>query len=190
MRGCRRRRRRKGRAGRRSRGRRQLDDERRALADDTPRGDAPPMCLDDRLRDVQPEPGARNLAIDRTLRPEEALEEALTLAFGEADPAILDLDRDLAVPAVDREVDAPRVRAEFDRIRDEVVDHLGEPAAVAAHGGVAAREPQPKLDVRADGLRLRGRDTLGDELRDVDRLLLDVEAPALEAGDEEEVVDE
>src|SRR4051812_14885716 len=115
------------------------------------------MCLDDRLRDVQPEPGARNLAIERTLRPEEALEEALTLAFGEADPAILDLDRDLAVPAVDREVDAPRVGAEFDRIRDEVVDHLGEPAAVAAHRGGAAGGAPPERGGRADRPRRRGR---------------------------------
>src|SRR5262249_50823552 len=129
-RGCRRRRLRTGRAARRSWGNGQLDDERRALADDAASRDAPSVRLHDRLRDVEPEPRPRDLAVERALGTEEALEEMLTVAVGDPDPVILDLDRDLAVPTRHGQVDRPRLGAELDRVRDEVVDDLGEPAAV------------------------------------------------------------
>src|SRR5207302_2768809 len=92
--------------------------------------------LDDRLRDVEPKPRTGNLTVEGALRAEEALEQPLALAVGDPDAPVVDLDQDEAVAPVDGEVDRAGLRAELDRVGDEVVEHLPEPAPVAADRGL------------------------------------------------------
>ena len=56
--------------------------------------DAAAVRVDDRLRDVETEPGALDLALERRLRAEEALEEPLALLLGDPDAGVGDLDAD------------------------------------------------------------------------------------------------
>jgi len=63
--------------------------------------------LDDRLRDVQPEPGSLDLPLKRALRPEEALEEKLALAGSDPDARVGDLDPDEPIGARRRESTRP-----------------------------------------------------------------------------------
>src|SRR5215207_9512560 len=151
--------------------------------------DAAVVALDDRLHDRQAEAGARDRPLGRFATAEEAVEEERLLLRRDADSRVDDFDQRVAVPRRDPDVDPSAFGGEFQGIGHQVVEHLGQAAAIADHfrGGGQRRS---ELDALLVGNRLRRFDGLGDDVVEVDLAELERELPGLDLSEEEEVADE
>jgi hypothetical protein len=145
--------------------------------------------VDDRLGDREAEPAALDCLCRGGLAAAEALEEVAELVRPHADPGIRHDEADAAVRAgrVDRDVAAGR--GELERVREQVVDHLGE-AAAAARQPDPGHASHPEPDPAWRGERAGCFDRFGGELVEVDEGCVERELPVVDPGDEEEVLDE
>jgi len=135
--------------------------------------------LDDRLRDIQPETGARDLALEHRGCPEEPLEETSTIVLADPDARVGDLDADASVPRSERDVDGAAGGRELDCVRDEVVQQLRQASTLPVHGGHVLGV-NVERNAREPGVRPRRNDGLLDEHPEVDRLEPELQATALE----------
>lgn len=93
-----------------------------------------PPCLSTIARALaSPRAGAGDRVALGLLGAEEAVEDARQLLLGDAAAGVGDGDPDDAVVPLGRDVDTSARLGELERVRDEVVDDLTEPHAVAAH---------------------------------------------------------
>ena len=146
------------------------------------------MPVNDMPCDGQAEarPGA---ASTRLVGLVEALEDAHLVCLRDADPVVLDRHDDLlrSRPNPDRHVAA--VRAELDRIVQEVDQHLPEPILRSGHGGNLLRDLRPQDDALAFGEQpqpLYGGDRQSPE---VDRIEQRHRTTGLDPGEVEQLVD-
>src|SRR3954469_7470625 len=113
------------------RGQRQLDDERRAVPLVALEHDRPAVRLHDRPADREAEPDPLDRALGRARGAVEALEQALVLRGGNADPRVLHLDPRTLLRPAEPHGDAPAGRRELDRVGDQVVDDLAQAVGIA-----------------------------------------------------------
>ena len=144
--------------------------------------------VDDLLDDPETETDAAVVAAGRG--PLEAAEDALVIVGRDAEAPIADRD-DARVVAAASSADVDRLAvAVLDGVRDQVGDHLVEAALVPAADdrrvGAWTFSVEP---TRAASSLKRGAD-LVDDLREVDRLDVQLEAPGGDARDVEQLVDQ
>src|SRR5712691_9717222 len=168
---------------------RERDAERRAdvlLALD---GDLAAVRLDDRAADRKPEARTRDRLLRRVGRSEEALEQMLLLLLRHAGARVHNLDHDRAVVLRRSQLHPATAWGEFQRIRDEVVEQLGDPHLVAAHDDwlCCAADECHAACLRS---RQRSNEAFATQLADVERRTLDLELASVVARDEEQVTDE
>ena len=110
------------------------------------------MRLDDRARDVETKPSARNRSTARVRRTEEPLEQMQLIVLGDADSRIGNLEphRVAVAVAVQTHFHASAFGRELDRIAEQIVEQLEHSAAVRGHHQSVVR-----LSGQPD--RLRGR---------------------------------
>src|SRR4029450_1611063 len=91
--------------------------------------DCATVCLDDRPHDREPE--ARALDVRGRRGAEEAFEESYALVLRNADAGVPDLQMRGFVRGRDSDEDAAPRGRELDRIREQVVEYLGQPGGIA-----------------------------------------------------------
>jgi hypothetical protein len=123
--------------------------------------------LDDRLRDRKAEAGPRNRVLLRAGAAEEPLEELVLLLGRKPEPGVLDLDDGRVVDRLQPDLDPPAGRGELERVRDEVVENLREPGAIALQPRDLLRPRDQRDALRARGGQ-RGLDALLDDLLEID----------------------
>jgi hypothetical protein len=128
-----------------------------------------PPCLSTIARALaSPRAGAGDRVALGLLGAEEAVEDARQLLLGDAAAGVGDGDPDDAVVPLGRDVDTSARLGELERVRDEVVDDLTEPHAVAAHlHGQPAVAVAGQLDLTCRRRR-GGRHGMPEELVDVE----------------------
>lgn len=120
-----------------------------------------------RPHDVCGDREAETVACDVLRRTEEPFEHPLLVLDGDADAGVAHLDgRRLAVGG-HREIDRAAVTVELDRVAEQVVDHLAEPAGVGVHGGTIGTG-HTHLDHPVCSERAQGEHRLADDLERVD----------------------
>src|ERR671936_1200713 len=120
------------------------------------RVDRAAVRLDDLPADVQAEPHPRAVAV----RLEEALEQVLPMLRRDAEAAVTHRDPYVRRRrTLDVDVDATAVRAELDRVAEQVRHHLFEPERIDGH-------PQTFGGREDELVRRRGRLRLGDRAAD------------------------
>src|SRR3954453_5514293 len=112
-------------------GARQRDGDLGALALAARQRDRAAVLLDERPRDREPEARARNRALRRRRRAEEAREDLRLFVHGDADAVVGDGHARVRLVGVRRDEDVPALGREFHRVRDEVVEHLPEANEIA-----------------------------------------------------------
>src|SRR5439155_25986940 len=152
-------------------------------------GDLAAVRLDDRAADRKPEAGALDRLLRRVGRSEEALEEMLLLVLGYPGTRVHNFDHDRAADLTDSQLHAAAPWRELQRIRDEVVEQLGDPHLVAAHDDWLVCEADERHAASFRG-RSRSHEAFATQLANVDRLTLDFELACVVARDEEQVTDE
>src|SRR5437764_1101566 len=138
---------------------RQPDADRRACVRRALDLDRPSVPLDDRLRDRQAEARAGDRALHRVRAAEEALEQPLLFLLRNAEAGVLDLEDSQSFFGAEADLDAAAARRELERVRYEVVEHLGEPDRVARDLRQASGL-QAKVEALRVGDRGRGLDAL------------------------------
>ena len=147
------------------------------------------MALDDRLRDRQAQADAGDRRLLGRLGAVEALEQTALVGLGDAQAGVGHLDHH-AVAAVDHaHVDAAAGGRELERVRDQVVERLPQPARVALDGGDRLGV-QAQLDAELVGARARGLDRLGGDVVERGGTGLERQLARLELGDEQQVADQ
>src|SRR2546421_8995237 len=129
-----------------SNGERELDAEARTDAFVGRDVDRAAVRLADRLRDREAEPRPGRGVLRRAPRTEEAFEQPPPLVEWDPGARVLDLEHRGAVRPCDANRDASVGRSELDRVREQIVDELGQPRRIARQRGnlVAIR---PELDM-------------------------------------------
>ncbi|MDQ2968385.1 MAG: hypothetical protein M3R37_08730, partial [Actinomycetota bacterium] len=124
------------------------------------------MRFDDCLHDSEAKTGALDRSIGCARGTEESLEEPTLVFVGRAHAVVRDLDHAHVRVSRCSHSDMPARRSELQRVRDEIVEDLGQPRPV----GVQLAEPvKVKVDLDAFLCRSRPRsvDCLAHELLDV-----------------------
>src|SRR4029077_8739486 len=86
------------------------------------------------VADRQTQAGSLMIARMAAIGLVKRLEGVRDIDFAHADPAIADFDLHLALQAQNgADVDSPAMRRKFDRVADEIEQHLAQPRSVAAH---------------------------------------------------------
>jgi len=147
------------------------------------------MTLRDRARDEEAEPGAWYLICDCTRRAIEAIEDAFLVAGIEADARVVDLDCGARERALHPQLDAPALRRELHRVRNEVVEQLKHTTTIAFDPGRAVA-CQEERDAPAVGARVHLVERFARDRLEVGVVDGEHETAGLEAGSEEQVVDE
>ena len=107
--------------------------------------DTAAMHLDQPPRDRQSKPGATFLPRDAVVNLLKLLEDPRLLRGRNARTGVLHRDVELAVDGLDADLDRAGI-GEFDRIADEIEQHLAQPPLVAAADRQAARNRGLDLD--------------------------------------------
>ena len=171
--------------------RRQAEDELAAPAEPLAPGlDAPPVLIhqatDERQADTQPPLGSVEGSVD--LR--EQVEDLREHVGGDADAAVADAEDGVVAVAADGQVDPAAVAGVLGRVVQDVRQDLREPGLVGLHperfpGALHGEDLAAGLDERPAGLH-----GVGDDRRDVEGLLVELDLAAGDPRDVEEVVDE
>ena len=149
------------------------------------------MQLDERIGDRQAEPGALIGPGQRLLDLAERREHLDQVLLGDADAVVDDLDGDRSV-AVDAggDLDPAALGRELDGVRQQVQQHLHDPALVAPEPGQRGGD----IDAQADRGRFRriGDQVLGglDDVAQLDVGFLQLDVPRHGLGQVQDVVDD
>src|SRR5581483_11835474 len=168
---------------------RERDRDRGSLAFAALEGDRPAVLLDERAGDREAEARARDGAAGGGRRAEEPREDLRLLVGRDADAVVADDDTSTLAVALDADRHRAAGVGELHRVRDEVVEHLGDPRPVGAH-----RRRRVDRDLDADAPVGGGRPrrlgrALGD-VAEVDRSEGELDAPRLDLRDEQQILDE
>ena len=166
---------------------RQLDDERRAFADDTLDADAAVVLLDDLPAHTQPQAGAAVAVLVGQLGREERLEDLPQVLRGDPGTRVgdLDLDRVAVVALADFEPQAAAVEHRLAGVDDEVQDDLLD-LPRHDHGRRPALEALLDLDAVLAQVLLGENQDLLDDGDEVGRLAVG----RVVAGEAEHAVDD
>jgi hypothetical protein len=146
------------------------------------------VCVGDRLHDRKTQP--RALLRGRRRGPEEALEEPVDLVGGNSHARVRDLDHRRVVATIDRERHRSFFRRELDRVREQVPDELTEPHRVGPERERLVCRHEAELDVLHVGCGACRLDLPGRQRDEVDMRRFERQAPGVDPGDGEDVVDE
>lgn len=97
-----------------------------AFADDAHDFDAAAVFLDDAFRDGETQAGAFNRRVNITLDPIKSLENVRQCVGGNAQAGVLHDDVGVAIAVGGADVDAPASWGVFDRVGNEVTQHLAD----------------------------------------------------------------
>jgi hypothetical protein len=140
------------------------------------------------LDDDQPKAGAARIRARPVAAPEELGEELALLLRGHADARVVDHHLDRPVRRRRAHAHRPRTRV-LDRVRDQVPEHLDE-AIPVAHDRRQVGQRFLECESMARGLDPEGGRHLAKNAAEGDQLLAELDAPGLDLGDVEEVVDQ
>src|SRR4051812_19242774 len=96
------------------------------------------MSTYDLTRDEEPDSKSRERPLVRRRRPVKAIEDLREMLLRDADPKILDFDRDIAGMLTHSDDDPVRSRRILDRVRQEIRDHLTDAVSIRANRPRAA----------------------------------------------------
>ena len=163
----------------------QLDAEARALARLGHCAHRSAVRLRDSGDDRQPEPHAAARARTRRVGAVEALEDVRHLIRAHSGTGVGDDDRCTPVRPAQRDVRRCARRRMGANVRQQVVDDLAQPVAIAEHhGGFELDLDRP---LRLD--QVRGLDGLRHDVGELDRVALE-RAPFIETREQQQIVDE
>ena len=147
------------------------------------------MQLDEPLREREAEAGALAL-LDARLGLLELLEDPLVILGGDARAGVGDRDPHLAVECAARHVDGPARRRELHGVREQVEDHLSDPALVAVDDVDVRNRRQRDLDAVLRRPLAHHHDAALERLPQRERRDLELDLPGLDLGEVEDVVDQ
>ncbi len=149
------------------------------------------MQLRQRARERQAEPGALLAAREPAIDLPERLEGDRDLLGRHADAGVGDKESDAALRRRrGGEHDTAARRREFHRVGEQVEHDLLQPSLVCQKHRQARHRLGPEVEARGLGALQSGAMAIIDELRQVDRLLVQFEVADLDFGDVEHIGDE
>ena len=149
--------------------------------------DSAAVRLDEAFRQGQAKARA-GLALFGIAHLAEFLEHILVLGGVDADTAIDHGDRQLRRGALGYHPDLAAIGRVFDGVREQVVEHLPQPASIGHHDGRCSLCRQ--LEGFPVGQGTQPGDRLGDGALNIERLPLELHAAGFDLGQVEDVVDE
>jgi len=147
------------------------------------------VALDDRAHDRQPESEPGDRAAGRVARAVETVEQMRLVLRRNADAGVGDLDARARSLAREPYCDAPTGRCELERVRQQVVEHLREPVAIA-DAALDGLELCHERDACLLGAAAGELDRIAHERGEVDFGWLQQQRRAVHLGREQEIADE
>src|SRR6266508_5505746 len=146
--------------------------------------------LDQPLGEREPEAGTFRPIIGADARLLELLEDPLAVLEGDPRPCVRDRDPHLSVRASGRDPDVAALRGELDRDREQVEDHLPDPALVALDEVDPGVGIELELDLVLQRTLSHHDDPALERLAEGECPELELDLSCLDLGQVEDVVDQ